>query len=392
MLAGLVLLGSATFLLCFMQNVAMLILGRILQGMTSALTWSVGLAVAVDTVSAERMGWAMGWIGIAMSLGTLTSPLFGGIVYSKGGYYEVWAMCFALIAADIVLRILVIEKKHAEKWLQRVETTQSQLTNVTTPTINSNEEDARDSTSQNPSYPHESLDRRKKRPGYLGTKDTLGLFTSPRLLAAFWGTIAEAVLLSAFDSTLPIFVKDLFGWDSTGAGLIFLPLVLPTCLGPFVGYLCDKYGPRWLSAFGFMFYIPFLVCLRFVSENTMSDKVMLCGLLAGVGVGNAFTFGPVTAEISYAVEDRYTDRETKPIALGYALYNIAFSAGVIVGPLLGGFIRESAGFSAVGWSLAIISGATSILCALFIGGPPLWEMRKMWKNSQQQSDGGSCAS
>ncbi|QPH16608.1 hypothetical protein C2857_001292 [Epichloe festucae Fl1] len=130
MLAGLVLLVSATVLLCFMKNVAMLILGRIFQGMTSALTWSVGLALVVDTVSSERVGQAMGWVGIALSLGTLTSPLLGGIVYGKGGYYEVWVMCFAIIVVDIVFRVLVIEKKDAAKWLNRTDTTASQMTHA----------------------------------------------------------------------------------------------------------------------------------------------------------------------------------------------------------------------------------------------------------------------
>ncbi|KAK2595592.1 hypothetical protein QQS21_006704 [Conoideocrella luteorostrata] len=387
MLSGLLLLAAATCLLCFMKNVAMLILGRIFQGMTSALTWSVGMALVVDTVSTERIGQAMGWIGTALSLGTLTSPLLGGIVYGKGGYYEVWVMCFAIIAGDIVLRLLVIEKKHAAKWLKRTYTSVSQITQATDntdmtditeevviPTICQQDGTTKKGTgTQAPSYHDES--RAAKTPQRLSLSEILGLFKSPRLLAALWGTVVEAVVLSAFDGTLPIFVEGLFGWDSIGTGLIFLPLVLPTCLGPLVGHLCDRYGLRWLSAIGFALYTPFLICLRFVSENSLSHKIILCGLLAGVGVGVAFTFGPVTAEITYAVEERFQGRGAKPIALAYALYNIAFSLGTMTGPLLGGFIRENAGWPTVVWSLAVISATTAILCAIFIGGPPLWKCR-----------------
>ncbi|GAB0133718.1 hypothetical protein EsDP_00002116 [Epichloe bromicola] len=392
MLAGLVLLVSATILLCFMKNVAMLILGRIFQGMTSALTWSVGLALVVDTVSSERVGQAMGWVGIALSLGTLTSPLLGGIVYGKGGYYEVWVMCFAIIVVDIVFRVLVIEKKDAAKWLNRTDTTASQTTHAsdstdtTTTTTTTAAAATRvpletappragvaDKSSRLPSYDGESLMGKKPRP--LSPGEILELFRSPRLLAALAATVAEAIVLSAFDGTLPIFVEGLFGWNSIGAGLIFLPLVVPTCLGPLVGYLCDRHGPRWLSAFGFALYTPFLVCLRFVADDTFPHKALLCGLLAGVGVGVSFTFGPVTAEITYAVEERFRGRGAKPIALAYALYNIAFSLGTVTGPLLGGFVRESAGWPTVGWGLAIISAATSVLCATFIGGAPLWKKR-----------------
>ncbi|KAG6180741.1 hypothetical protein E4U46_007450 [Claviceps purpurea] len=386
MLAGLALLTSATFLLCFMKNVAMLVLGRILQGMTSALTWSVGLALVVDTVPSERVGQAMGWIGIALSLGTLASPSLGGVVYGKGGYYEVWAMCFAMIAGDAILRVLIIEKRDAAKWLSRTDSNTSHMT-----------QDATDKTcmagvpSDLTTRPHgnvanqakpgeiagsndESLMENEAQP--LSVREILGLFTSPRILAALWGTVVEAIVLSAFDGTLPIFARGLFGWDSVGTGLIFLPLVLPTCLGPLVGHLCDRYGPRWLSALGFALYTPFLICLRFVSENSLGHKAMLCGLLAGVGVGVAFTFGPVTAEMTYAVEERFRGRGTKPIALVYALYNVAFSIGTVTGPFLGGFVRQTAGWPTMGWSLAIISAATSVLCATFIGGDPLWKRRR----------------
>ncbi|KIE00332.1 Major facilitator superfamily domain, general substrate transporter, partial [Metarhizium majus ARSEF 297] len=371
MLVGLAILTAATFLLCFMKNVAMLMLGRMLQGMTSALTWSVGLALVVDTVPTERIGWAMGWVGIALALGTLSSPLLGGVVFEKGGWYEVWVMCFALVGVDVAFRLLVIEKKNAAKWLQQAETMQSEITHVPSRSTSSKADDAEETLQSQP-YDDENLCG-EKQPGQLTVKEMFGLFTSPRLLAALWGTVAEAAVLAAFDSTLPIFVQTTFRWNSVGAGLIFLPLVFPTCLGPVVGHLCDRYGPRWLSAFGFMTYTPFLVCLRFVTDNTTAHKVMLCGLLAGVGIGVAFTFGPVTAEITYAIEGRYKDQGAKPIALGYALYNIAFSAGVMIGPLLGGFVNENADLGTVGWSLAIISAITSVLCATFIGGPPLWK-------------------
>ncbi|KAG5925110.1 hypothetical protein E4U42_004476 [Claviceps africana] len=383
MLAGLVLLVSATFLLCLMKNVAMLILGRILQGMTSALTWSVGLALVVDTVPSERVGQAMGWIGIALSLGTLSSPSLGGIVYGKGGYYEVWAMCFAMVAADAILRLLIIEKKDAAKWLNRTDSKMSQMTRTsdnktyTSKGPRTSPQDV-DVTGNRccplPSYDDESLTVKETQP--LSLKEIASLFTSGRILTALWGTVVEAVVLSAFDGTLPIFVEGLFGWDSIGTGLIFLPLVLPTLLGPIVGYLCDRHGPRWLSAFGFAVYTPFLICLRFVSENSLKDKMMLCGLLAGIGVGVAFTFGPVTAEITFAVEEKFRGRGAKPIALAYALYNVAFSIGTVTGPFLGGFVRQTAGWPTMGWSLAIISATTSVLCAIFIGGAPLWKKRE----------------
>lgn len=366
----------------------MLVLGRILQGMTSALTWSVGLALVSDTVPSERVGQAMGWIGIALSLGTLSSPSLGGIVYGKGGYYELWTMCFAMIAGDAVLRLLIIEKKDAAKWLNRTDSKMSQMKQATYIPELANLSPQNPDVADNKSCPVPSYDDASfmvNEAQHLSLREILGLFTSPRILAALWATVVEAIVLSAFDGTLPIFVERLFGWNSIGTGLIFLPLVLPTLLGPLAGYLCDRHGPRWLSALGFALYTPFLICLRHVSENSLRDKIMLCGLLAGVGVGTSCTFGPVTAEITYAVQEKFRGRGAKPIALAYALYNVAFSIGAVTGPSLGGFLRQTAGWPTMGWSLAIITATTSMLCATFVGGLPLWKRRLESEETVQES-------
>ena len=88
-------------------------------------------------------------------------------------------------------------------------------------------------------------------------------------------------------------------------------------------------------------------------------------------LGFSSTFGPVTAEITHAVEAKFRGRGAKPIALAYALYNVAYSIGTVTGPFLGGFVRQTAGWPTMGWSLAIISATTSVLCATFIGGVSL---------------------
>lgn len=365
MVFGLFLLAGATLMLTFMKNIAMLVIGRILQGATAGLTWAVCLALVVDTVDPEKVGQAMGFIGIATSFSTLTAPLLAGVTYAKGGWYEVWSLCYALIACDIVLRIIVIEKKHAVKWQREdgrgpLPSTRGAKNPPLTQTTS-------DEDTQAVQSKHVSL------------KSILGLFKNVRLLAALWGCAIETAIQTAFDAVLPLQVESLFGWDAIGAGLIFLPFVLPTLLGPLVGYVGDRRGPKWLVTFGFFLSTPFLVCLRFVQEDSMKDKVLLCVLLVGVGCGVTCTMGPLMAEISWAVmadrESTSTD-ERPPTALAYALYNVAYSSGTIIGPLLGGFVRDSAGWATVGWSMAILSGFTGVTQMLWIGGPLRLPRRK----------------
>jgi MFS family permease len=104
----------------------------------------------------------------------------------------------------------------------------------------------------------------------------------------------------------------------------------------------------------------------------MEHKVMICGLLIGVGIAIALVFGPLMAEITWAVTEDGRDKQAMsaaPYALAYGLYNTAFSGGVLVGPLLGGLIRDSAGWPTVCWVLGLITALTAVAQLLWVGHP-----------------------
>lgn len=367
MLIGLIMLTAATVILCLSKTLAMFMVGRALQGISASLTWTVGLALVIDSVDSNDVGKATGWVGMSASLGILTAPLLGGVVYAKGGYYPVFAMCFGLLVVDIVLRLVIIEVKEAKRWLDQPSNLPSEDPEVNregTLTTPRPEKDAENTQPEVPISPKETS-RTSHSP--IGT--LIKLLRQPRLLAALWGTLVQAIIQTSFDSTLPLLVADLFGWDSIGSGLIFLPVILPSFGSPLVGALCDKYGPKWLATFGFFFATPFLICLRFVSENSMAQKVMLCGLLVGIGIAMACVFGPLMAEINWAVQSDEEDSDEVPVAQAYGLYNMAFSGGTMLGPIMGGLIRDSAGWETVGWSLGLVSFVSAIPQLIWTGGP-----------------------
>jgi MFS family permease len=116
LLLGLFALAGATVLLCVGRTVVLLVLGRVLQGLSAAVVWSVGLALLVDTVGRD-VGQSMGYVNTAMAVGLLISPVIGGAVYAASGYYAVYYIAFAFICCDIGLRLVLIEKKDAKRWL-----------------------------------------------------------------------------------------------------------------------------------------------------------------------------------------------------------------------------------------------------------------------------------
>lgn len=122
LLIGLVMLAGSTLLLCLGNTIGLLVLGRLLQGLSAAIVWSVGCALLVDTMG-NSVGVAMGYVNIAMSMGLLIAPVIGGIVYETAGYYPVFYIAFGVVAMDILLRLAMIEKKVARQWLPEIEGT-----------------------------------------------------------------------------------------------------------------------------------------------------------------------------------------------------------------------------------------------------------------------------
>jgi MFS family permease len=228
-------------MLCLGRSIQLLVAGRLLQGASAAVVWTVALALLSDTVGKEESGQALGYVAMSYSLGVLVAPLLGGVVYDKAGYYAVFAMTFAVIALDIVLRLLIIEKKAAAKWLQSGQhvqasgSEQTEMRSPSTPSANTAVSEKATATA----LLRQTSDRSPKRK----LPAILILLKSPRILAAFWGNFVAAASIGAFDATLPIFVNRTFGWNSFGAGLIFIAIVVPSFAGPLIGMLLDPFCP-----------------------------------------------------------------------------------------------------------------------------------------------------
>lgn len=346
----------------------------------------IGLALLADTVPQENLAQAMGYVSLGMSLGILIAPLLGGVVFDNAGYDAVFGMAYGLIGLDIILRLLLVEKKVAARWdpVADVEAHKAADSSnaATVPAqngVSDTEKGLTSGQSESPDPPASTHLRNRRRDRL---PPVLALLYSRRLLAALFCALIQASLLTSFDSVLTIHAASLFGWTATGAALLFLPIVIPSFLAPAFGWFSDKYGGRYPVTLGFLGACPPLICLRFVDENTMNDKVILCALLALTGLFLALTFPPIMAEISGIVEAK----EKSMLASGragfgpggayaqaYGLFNMAFAGGCMIGPLLAGFIVEDRGWAIMALVLGILSAITSVPACLWLGG---WILRK----------------
>ena len=396
LLLGLFALTGSTVLLYFAGSVGGLVAGRILQGLSAAVVWTVGIALLVDTVGEREIGHAAGYLSIAMSVGEFVSPLLGGIVYKKAGYYAPYYMIFGIISCDIFLRFSLIEKKIARQWMDELsfddstskEAGEPEREDIAAKDSQRREERSDDIISPTYAAPEANGDLSipEKMPWDLTQRETeainpqrrklpplFGLLASGRILAALWGCIVQAIIITSFDSVLPLFVQNTFGWDSIGAGLIFLAILVPGFAAPIVGWIADCYGSRWLAVGGFLFATPFYILLRLVDYDSTNQKVLLCSLLALSGVGLCLVLPPLLAEITYAVAAKEKENpgvfgNSGAYAQAYGLFIMAYAAGTIIGPVLAGHVRVNRGWGTMTWMLGLFSATAAIPVLIWTGG------------------------
>ncbi|KAL8785682.1 MAG: hypothetical protein Q9213_003241 [Squamulea squamosa] len=377
---GLIVLGAATVLFGLAKASWVLLISRLLQGLSAAITYTVGLALLVDTVGRDNIGQWMGTALSSSSFGLIVSPLLGGIVYAKAGYMSVFAMALALIIFDIMMRLIMIEKKKAAQYkpldaltpkngfygtFTHEQPSEHEPSNGTMEP-NQASDDSRDT-------PLLSNDPQKTLPKQSRMPTILVLLGIPRLLAAIYGIFVNVAILAAFDGVLPLYVKKIFGWNSLEAGLIFLCLAIPALSGPLVGRFCDKVGPRWIAVAGCSLTAPPLVLLRLINHDTMEQKILLCALLVCCGFTLILIVSPVAADLSAVVEEK---ERTDPNAFGpggayaqaFALFNCAMAAATLFGPVVAGAIVERHGWGAMTAAMGAFAFSGAVPAFFYTGG------------------------
>lgn len=313
------------------------------------------------------------------------------MLYEKTGYAGVFGIGAAVLVVDLIMRIMVIEKKEAMKYHSDDPSTVSDLSAARERRGEDEGGQIQDEESQQPTgdteedpllggkAPDEEYYKLRPREDYKGLARWVSIvpcLSDPMLLTALLIALVQAVLLGSFDSTIPTVANDLFGFTSLQSGLLFLPLgVFDLLLGPLFGWCVDRYGTKPVAVFSYAFLVPVLVLLRIPHEGG-KDQIIIYAVLLGLsGIGLAGIGAPSIVEAGAIVQKYY---ETNPDYFGdkgpyaqlYGLSNMVFSFGLTVGPELAGELKEKIGYGNMNIVLAVICLIVSILSFVFIGGKP----------------------
>ncbi|EMC91601.1 hypothetical protein BAUCODRAFT_160297 [Baudoinia panamericana UAMH 10762] len=387
-LLGLTALLGATVLLFVGQSIPVLALARVLQGVSGAFVWTIGLALCLETVGQENLGKTIGSIFSFISVGNLCAPLLGGVLYNKAGYAGVFGIGFAVLAIDFIMRVLVIEKKVARRYEAQGAKAGSDLDTTPSHQEDGNANEAQDDDDeQQPLLGSKEEDEAAfklsdNQPKIARMIPILPCLADPRLLTAFLVALIQALLLGNFDATIPTVAQGYYNFNSLKAGILFLPLgASDLVLGPVFGWCVDRFGTKAVAVIAYLYLVPILILLRLPQPGGQNQAILYGALLALSGAGLAGIGAPSIVEAGAVVQKYY---EVNPDFFGadgpyaqlYGLNSMVFSLGLTLGPELAGELKQRIGYGNMNAVLAGICLATSALCFVYIGGKPRLLRRK----------------
>lgn len=260
-------------------TVWLLYVGRVVQAASGSAAWITSFATLVDNIDAKSKGRVLATAMSFATLGIVAGPMVSGMFFQLLGYWAAWSVPIVLLVLDFIARLLMIETRPVTKEPSK-------------PTPNDPEETAGLLQSEQEGYQSFRADQQSQE---MKTRPSHGfyrvLLTSSRAIASLINTFMLSAILAGFDATLPLYLRNAFGWDSLRVGMIFLGIQgPPILLGPCIGWLRDRVGPRWPTTLGWVLLLPLLwlhaapdhEAFGWASPENHGQAAFLCGLI-GIG-------------------------------------------------------------------------------------------------------------
>ncbi|ORY96514.1 major facilitator superfamily domain-containing protein [Syncephalastrum racemosum] len=338
MMAGTIGLVISTLSFATAESYVFLLFARIAQGVAGGASWTIGLGMLADVFPNKRLGVVMGTVLTAHTVGFAIGPAMGGFLYEYKGYAAPFICCAGFAALNFLAVLWVAEPNHAQK--DKTEGDDSTVVEHSTqPT-------AAATTAAEVDEATPLLTPQKKQPP--SEPITMwSLCKNWRILCCILCTIICSSVFSGMEPALPIYLEKTYGASASLVGTIFVAMVVPAFLAPVIGGpISDLMGRQALSASGI---IMMAIAAPLVAIHYKSIY-MIIPALAMFGLSCPVILTPILPEMGEVVDDL----GGSAYAQVYALYNMAYSAGMAFGPIGSGLIISAATFETLMLVFSII--------------------------------------
>ncbi|CZT18433.1 related to vesicular amine transporter [Ramularia collo-cygni] len=321
------------------------------EAASSSAAWIVCFATLADCTDREHVGRTMGTAMSFVSAGIVTGPVVSGVILQLMGYWVAWSVPLVLLAINFVARLL--------------------LPGNTALVVHESEGVSHET---DPLLAPEALEASNAR---LGSEEPVAaapfafyriILCKWRVLAGLANSLMVSSIFSGFEATLPTHLRSTFGWNSLQIGLIFLSLQLPGILtGPLVGSLRDRLGLRFPTVLGWALLAPLLFAVGVPgshkspwADSQIAEQIVFISAFTGIGLFAPLVRGVGTLQLIIIADEL---KDSHPSVFGvhgsnskmYAITEVAFNVGMMLGPLIGGVLSETLGFSNMCCALAILA-------------------------------------
>ncbi|PWY75038.1 MFS multidrug transporter [Aspergillus heteromorphus CBS 117.55] len=340
------LLGS--IILALATSTFTLFAGRLVQAIASSVIWVAGYGAIAENVHPDHLATTYGVISLVVAAGTSGGPMVAGILFELGGYWAAWSSVFTILVADIIVRLLMLER----------------------PKTKESAEYESDDASDPENAPLLSETGSVLQPDLTGWKFYIYLLGHRRFQCGVISYFSFAVLISSFDTTLPLHVRDVFNWGSLPAGMMFFALQGPgIILSPLCGWLKDRVGTRWPTTVGFLLLAPVMWIIgmpgdeRFPWINEGNRGIVIYAVaVTVVGSVSCLLNGAGTIEATITIDE--IEAKYPGLSVGYSralsMVSMSWTSGAFIGPVLSGFLAEHVGYYEMSCVIAVICALSGI--------------------------------
>lgn len=273
-------------------------LARFAQGLASATTWTIGLALVAENFQMNRAK-MIGYVMLANTLGQILGPGIGASLCESYGHSIAFAVIAFLSILDCILRFYKVE---------------------------------------------DGVQRAKKK------GELKALLLDSSVLMSCMIIVLGAWCWSILESLLPSHLENVTNISSSTVGMLFTVSSFVYAFAcPFVGACTDRYGASVLMNSG-------LIAMAFLlpSMAMPTDPLTVGMLLSFISLAYGFTMDPALSELGAAVERLGNGA----YALVYGVYNIAYSIGMISSDLSSGILTSAYSFQ----TALIVTASVMLSC------------------------------